>query len=499
MITAMSTAPVSIDDWARDLSVSARWALAVLAGVLNGVAFVFWGPAALIANVPLLIALRGGGRAWLYAGLAGIVGVLAGAHIYGILEYGVALLIAFSLYTGSQMVVFGLLYRRLYGRMLPGRWGRVADVALPALIWTLTEWIRTVGPLAMPASYVGCIADVAALRPWLHLAPLLGGLGVSTCVALGQSAIYHALFRRQTHGFAALGAVGLLLAAGVVGYIATPALGERPIRVVGVQGGLANTQYKAALVDPRVAADIKRTYATLSQRAYAQSPDLVVWPETALRAPVLDDPAALAHVSPPPDSNITLAAGLLHRADGQIYNRVAAIHHGAVIGHYDKVRRVPRTEDYITPGAERRPIVTPAGRIGVFICLESVYPQAAREVVANGAQMLIVPTNDAGFGHSPISKHMTQRAIVRAVATGRWLLRVGQAGITTLIDPRGEMHGQLSLFEPQILTGTARLRSDATLFVRWGDWWMAVCGGLLALLSLMALRRSPADAPPIAG
>lgn len=484
----------AIDDWTRALSLSARWALAVLAGVLNGVAFVFWGPAALIANVPLLVALRAGGRAWLFAGLGGIVGLLAGAHIYGILDYGVSLLIAFSVYTGSQMVLFGLLYRWLYGRMLPGRWGPLADVALPALIWTLTEWIRTIGPLAMPASYVGCIADITVLRPWLHLAPLMGGLGVSTCIALTQSAMYHGIFRRQTHGVAALAAAGLLLLAGGIGFVLTPALGERPIKVVGVQGGIANTQYAAALVDPAVEADIKRTYAALSLQAYSQDPDLVVWPETALRAPMLDDPAIRAQFSPPADSNITLAAGLLHRADGRVYNRVAAIHQGAIIGHYDKVRRVPRTEDYITPGTERRPLVTPAGRIGVFICLESVYPQAAREVVANGAQILVVPTNDAGFGHSPISKHMTQRAIVRAVATGRWLLRVGQAGITTLIDPRGAMHGQLKLFEPKLLSGTARLRSDATLFVRWGDWWMGVCGALLALLSLLSLRRSRAAA-----
>lgn len=500
-----------LDAWARALSGSARWALAVLAGGLNGVAFVFWGPAALFANVPLLIALRGAGRAWLHAGLGGVVGLLAGAHIYGILDYGVSLLIAFSVYTGSQMVLFGLLYRWLYGRVLSGRWGRAADVALPALIWTLTEWIRTVGPLAMPASYVGCIADAPALRAWLHLAPHLGGLGVSTAVALTQSVLYHGVFRRATHGCAALGALGVLLAAGAVGWATTPALGEREVRVVGVQGGLANTVYAASLVDPRVAAEINQTYATLTQRAYALRPDLVVWPETAVRVPVLDDPATQARFAPPPGSDITLAAGLLHRADGRVYNRVAAMHGGSVIGHYDKVRRVPRTEDYITPGAARRPIPTPAGRLGVFICLESVYPQAAREVVRNGAQILLVPTNDAGFGRSPISKHMTQRAIVRAVATGRWLLRVGQAGITTLIDPRGTLHGQLGLFEPRLLTGTARLRSDATLFVRWGDWWMGVCGLGLALLSLARVRRgrrrgspdpeppTPGDGPPIGG
>lgn len=465
-----------LDPWTQRLSLSARWALALLAGALNGVAFVFWGSAALIANVPLLLALRGPGRRWLHAGLGGVVGVLAGAHIYGILDYGALLLVAFSLYTGSQMVLFGLLYRGLYGRLGAG-W----DLALPALIWTLTEWIRTIGPLAMPASYVGCIADVDLLRPWLYLAPHLGGLGVSTAIALTQSVLYHGLFRRRTHGRAALWGAGVLAIAGSIGWITAPPLGERPIQVAGVQGGLANAQYKAAMIDPIAARDIERTYATLSAQAYARGADLVVWPETAVRTPVLSDPAARARLFPPADAPITLAAGLLHRADGQAFNLVAAVHGGRELGRSLKVRRVPRTEDYLTPGTERRPLETPAGRLGVLICLESVYPQAAREVVANGAEVLLVPTNDAGFGRSPISGHMTRRARVRAVATGRWLLRVGQAGITTLIDPRGRTHGQLGLFEPGVLYGTARLRSDQTLYVRWGDWWMALCGLMLLL------------------
>lgn len=472
------------DAWARDLSRSARWALACLAGVLNGIAFVFWGPAALFANVPLLIALRGGGRRWLHAGLGGVVGVIAGGHIYGILDYGAGLLVAFSLYCGSQMVLYGLLHRWLYDRL-----GQAVDVALPALIWTLTEWIRTVGPLAMPASYVGCIADVGALAPLLYLAPHLGGLGVSTAIALTQSVIYHGIFRRETHGRAALGGLGVLLIGAAVGGLTPPPLGDRPVRIVGVQGGLANAQYAAALIDPLAARDIERTYATLSARAYAERPDLVVWPETAVRTPVLGDPAARAQLFPPADSDTVLVAGLLHREGEAAFNLAAAIHRGRETSRYLKVRTVPRTEDYLTRGTAWTPLQTPLGPIGVLICLESVYPQAARTLVANGAQLLLVPTNDAGFGRSPISGHMTRRAIVRAVATGRWLMRVGQAGITTLIDPRGAVHGRLGLFEPGLLRGTARLRADRTLFVRWGDWWMLACGISLALLALLRVAR----------
>ena len=34
---------------------------------------------------------------------------------------------------------------------------------------------------------------------------------------------------------------------------------------------------------------------------------------------------------------------------------------------------------------------------------------------------------------------MLNRAIVRAVETGRWLVRVGQAGVTRIIRPDGQV------------------------------------------------------------
>lgn len=465
------------------LTPGARWALAALAGVLNGVAFIFWGPLALVANVPLLIALHGARRRWLTAGLGGLVGFMGGLHIYGILDYGQLLFWGFAGYTGSQMVAYALLHRWLWGKLHPA-----VDLALPALIWTLTEWMRTLGPLAMPASYVGCIADVPALRPWLALAPFTGGLGVSTLVALSQSVLAHALVGSARHRrWAAVGA-GLLLGAYGLGLACPPPLGDEPIAVVGVQGGLANGQYAAAYADPLAAADIVRTYDTLSQRAYALRPDLVVWPETAVRTPLLDHPQTAAGFPRASDRSVLLA-GLLHQADGRAYNRAVAIAPGGrVLGHYDKVRTVPKTEDYLTRGAAWTPIDTPVGRLGPIICLESVYPDASRAMVSAGAEVLLILSNDAGFGRSPITRHMTNRAIVRAVETGRWLLRVGQAGITTLIDPQGVPHGQLGLFEPAILSGEARLRRDQTLWVRWGSWWMGLCGLALVAIAAFTLR-----------
>lgn len=462
--------------------------LALLAGFLNGYAFVFGGEAALVANVPLLLALREPQPAWRAGLLGALVGFLGGIHIYGVLDYGAFLFWGFSFYTASQMVLYAWLFRRIWGRF-----GPVTDVLLPAAVWTLTEWLRTIGPLCMPASYVGCIADVPWLRPLLALAPYTGGLGVSTVVALGQSVLFHALFGGVRHRRAVAGGLAVVLGAATLGLWHPPALGEVPVEVAGVQGGLPNSVYAAARVDPAISREVVRTYSELSQAAYRSGAALVVWPETTVRLPVLEVTALAARLFPPADATgVTLIAGLpIREATGAERNSALVVAPGGLVtDRYDKVRLVPGHEALYTPGERWHPVETPQGKVGVLICLESVYPEVGRALTREGAELLAVISNDAGFGRSPIAHHMTNRAIVQAVENGRWLLRVGQAGITTLVDPTGATHGSLGLFEYGVLRGTARRRSDLTLYTTWGDWWMVVVGGWLAGTLWRTRRRA---------
>ena len=464
-----------------------RWALATLAGVLNGIGFIQYGMVSLVANVPLLLALRHSPSMMEAGFLAGWVGFLGGVHIYGIINYGWFLLLGFSLYTASQMVIYGLLFRYLWG-------GHRAwlNVLLPAVIWGVTEWVRTVGPLCMPASYIGNIADGPWARPWLILAAWTGGLGVSTLVALVQSSVFHALVgtvKERKWAFIAFVGIGILVA---FNWAFMPTASSESVKVIAVQGGLANSQYHAAEADPAAMQDVVRTYETLTQQAYERGADFVVWPETAIRAPILRTPELSARLVPERGSKSILLAGLLssdHR--GRQYNTMVALGpNGQVMDEYRKIRLVPSAEGHLTAGQEHRAITGGIVPVGVMICLESVYPDMARRLVESGAQFLVVASNDAGFGHSPITHHMTNRAIVRAVETQRWLLRVGQAGVSALIGPSGKIHQRMDLFEAGLLEGTLKARTNQTVYVRWGDWWIGVLLFFLGLAFIARWRES---------
>jgi apolipoprotein N-acyltransferase len=332
------------------------------------------------------------------------------------------------------------------------------------------------------------------LGPWLALAPITGGLGVSTVVALVQSVLFHAVAHPRTHRAPVLAYAGVIAAVGVWGALFPPDLGGREVTIAGVQGGLPNHRYDTAQSDPAAQRENIRVYEALTKQAYATGADLVVWPETAVRAPVLESRVLRERLFPPADARSTLIAGLpVEERDGIRRNAALAVAPGGrVTGAFAKVRLVPDHEAIYTPGDTWRPLDTPAGRVGVLICLESVYPEAGRTATLAGAELLAVMSNDAGFRKSPIAQHMTNRAIVQALENGRWLVRVGQAGISTLIDPRGRSHARLELFEHGLLTGTARLRSDLTFYTRFGDWWMVVCALLLAF---GAFRRRASTLP----
>ncbi len=520
-----------------------KWALSTVSGCLNGAAFIFYGPLALIANLPLLIALRYA-TSWGEAlSLGAWVGFLGGIHIFGVLNYGWWIFWAFSFYTASQMILFSAVlygFRVYFQPKVSFGLGLLYELLTPAVIWTLTEWLRTVGPVALPASYVGCIADIEWLNPLLAWASVLGGLGVSALIALIPASLW-LLFSpsdlpagllaeiqnpqdeekdtrttRQSSmrssrteddsedekDFAQLkilrlkairslsGLLGLLIIGVLYGwaYWAPLSTDGDDLRVAGLQGGFTNEIYHASEADPLLSVDIIETYENLLQEAKTKEVDLIVWGESAIRVPVINTPELRQRLLPQSKKEPWLIGGLAHTdPDGKSYNLAFSAHDQRVIGRYAKVKTVPGVEAKFTAGKEWTPLPTEWGAVGILICFESIYPHAGRALAQAGARLLIVLSNDAGFGESPISHHMTNRAIVRAVETGRWLLRVGQAGVTTLIDPQGKKHGTLGLFQSGILYGTAKLRGGVTPFVRIGvSWlWGFLCFLLIPWLVLM--------------
>ncbi|MCW2527379.1 MAG: apolipoprotein N-acyltransferase, partial [Pseudonocardiales bacterium] len=110
----------------------------------------------------------------------------------------------------------------------------------------------------------------------------------------------------------------------------------------------------------------------------------------------------------------------------------------------------------------------------------------------HGAQMLVVQTNNATFGHTAETYQQLAMSRLRAVETGRTVVQVATSGKSAIISPAGNIEAQSgALFTPDILVQKVTLSSAITPAVRFGVWWEIVLAAfsVIALLASLPWRR----------
>jgi apolipoprotein N-acyltransferase len=143
-----------------------------------------------------------------------------------------------------------------------------------------------------------------------------------------------------------------------------------------------------------------------------------------------------------------------------------------------------------TAGGTEQPAIDVAGqRIAVNICYEDVFGADIRPQAAT-ATLLVNVTNDAWYGHSLAAKQHDQIAAMRALESGRPLLRATNTGITSAIDHTGREIGRLPWFTTQILEVDVIGRTGLTPFVRWGDTVAVLASALTLVIAVVLARRA---------
>ena len=126
-----------------------------------------------------------------------------------------------------------------------------------------------------------------------------------------------------------------------------------------------------------------------------------------------------------------IVAGLTERDGAAVYNTAVLIdRHGRVAGKYRKVH-LPReeVEGGLTPGGAFPVFDTDFGRIGMMICWDAEYVDAARAMAIQGAEILLVP---AAGGYMTLLK-------ARALENHLYVVSSGFDVETAIIDPTGQV------------------------------------------------------------
>lgn len=122
---------------------------------------------------------------------------------------------------------------------------------------------------------------------------------------------------------------------------------------------------------------------------------------------------------------------------------------------------------------------------GPSICFEVAYDELVRANVEQGANLLVIQTNNATFGFTNESVQQLAISRIRAIEHGRSVAHVSTVGVSALIRPDGTLLHPTTLFTPEALAADLPLRSDLTLASRLGA-WPEYCA-VLGLLMMFAL------------
>ena len=123
----------------------------------------------------------------------------------------------------------------------------------------------------------------------------------------------------------------------------------------------------------------------------------------------------------------------------------------------------------IDSGADEQPLLRAAGQpLGVSICFEDTFARDVRRDLPE-ATLLVNVSNDAWFDGSfePFQHHAIAR--MRALESGRFMLRSTNTGISSIIGTKGEEIAISSQFETQVLKASVQPMKGSTPYIFWGD------------------------------
>jgi len=488
-----------------------------------GLGLAWLAPAALLLGLEGLTIRRAAWRGFL-ASLAAHSAILHWIYVVTV-EYGhapAAVGVLAPVVLAAYIAAFGAAFGA--GAACFARAGFVSPFSA-ALLWTAIDHLRSFAFSGFPWATIGYAQHDNQLL--LPLASLGGVYTLSFVSVLGGASLARVVRLRRLDAAAASGFAAVALAHAVgfaLGASEADESGLARLRVAVLQGNID----QGVKWSPEWAGRTLAIYEDLSRRAAAQGARVIVWPETAVPAPIADGQqteARLAGLARETGASLVVGAvGLDFGPDATLVGVTDSAFvfepSGALVHRYDKTHLVPFGEYVpfqdllgrwfravargiaeigVTAGDRPRalrfavPGATPELTAGVPICYELLFPELTRRFVRDGAQLLFAITNDAWYGRTGAPFQFLAITALRSAETRVWTARAANSGVSAIIDARGRVRQRTRIFERALLVEDVTLRPapfGGSFYARHGDVFAGVCWlGTLGWL-LLAWRRT---------
>ncbi|MDP2210941.1 MAG: apolipoprotein N-acyltransferase [Candidatus Aquicultor sp.] len=465
--------------------------LAALTGILLALAFPYPSISLLawVGLVPLFSALKRSDFKH-----APLLGLLAGATffatvLYWINIFGYIAWISLSLALSSAFVLFAtatwLVMKRYAGI---GKF-----IVIPAL-WAVFEFARSLGSWGFAWAYLGSTVEHPFL---LGVASYVGEVGLGALIVLGNLVLFSLIDGEGLRGRMRQAAPGMAVAAVLLVPMLLFGQAASALFAPSSLDGKSPVM-RAAIIQPNLAQDlkvdltnndaIKALYLAMTKEALKAEPEMIIWPESTLITRIDDEPEFLERVAKLlRPTKTTLVFGGVEGVEDRIYNTAFYLDADGRLHRYRKTHLVPFGEyvpmrpliervnnmaalvnDY-TPGREYKVFKMGSAReFSTVICFESSQSDLVGRMVREGAEFLVIVTNDAWFGKTAAAEQHFRITRMRAAEYGIPIVQAANTGISGFINADGIIAKRSGLDKRIVLNEAVVLSGGATLYAKIG-------------------------------
>jgi len=370
-------------------------------------------------------------------------------------------------------------------------------------VWILIEYFR--GYWFLNGFPWLQIAYTQLETPLLGFVPVVGVYGTGFLLALSASLLVAGFNKIINYS---LVCISILLIWGGGAYLKTIQWTEvrgESIQVALVQGNVAQDQ--KWLAKNRIKTLI--SYQKMTEQHW--DADLIIWPETAIPAYLSQvkkfylEPLSQSARKHKTDLVVSLPSKGMQN---EYFNTVLKL--GNNEGRYNKNHLLPFGEylplqplsgfvlnllninlgNFTSGGNDQKLLEAGGYPFATSICYEDAFAEEAIRHMPEAA-FLVNVTNDAWFGDSIEPHQHMQIAQMRALETGRYLLRVTNTGVTAIVAPNGHIIKKLESFKKAVLRGEIFPMKGMTPYASIGDEIIIVIlfSGLVILLITSIARK----------
>ncbi len=394
-----------------------------------------------------------------------------------------------SLYTGLFAVLFRLTIK---GTSLPA-------MIISPVFWVMLEYLKTYIITGFPWSSIGY--SQYQFLTFIQFADLTGIYGVSFMVVAVNGSLADIFIMKARRlemplfnlSFTITGYVLLAIILTLIPFYGNYRLDqERPgknISISIVQGNIDqnkkwNAEYQNFVI---------QKYKNLSLSSIKDSPELIVWPESALPFYFGNDQKNTESLFAfQEDLDIPLLTGAVlvnRKPDGThtLSNSAILLKENNISYRYDKVHLVPFGEyvplkkllffvdrmvegigDFESGRHFNRGNVS-GEEFGVAICYEIIFPGLNRKFFKDGGSFLVTVTNDAWFGKTPGPFQHFSMSVFRAIENRKPVVRAANTGVSGFIDSSGHILDVTPIFQTSVLSKTIKTDYSRSFYSRFGD------------------------------